>query len=135
MTALTKAVVTGIAERVEPYGLTPMEFNLLRVFLDKRNCTVTQLAAILPVDAPRVSRVVNKMVDMGLLRRRRLRNDRRVVKLALTEEGRTLTRKLHDRVQTYDARLMEGVSEEEARAFVATTLKIAANSTALERPG
>ena len=134
MTALVNAVGTGVADRVRPYGLAPMEFSLLRVFLNERDRTARELAQILPVDASRVSRVVNKMVDMGLLRRRRLRNDRRVVRLTLTEEGETLAQKLHERIQAYDASLMEGVSAAEARAFAATIAKIAANSAALEKP-
>ena len=40
-------------------------------------------------------RVVTKMVDRGLMRRRRPRNDRRVVFLTLTDEGKALTLELH----------------------------------------
>ena len=108
-----------------------MEFSILRSCLERGECTATQLAEFLPVDASRISRVVNGLVDRQLLRRRRLRNDRRVVKLTLTQEGETLTFKLHQRVQQYDASLTEGVSEEEMNAFAVTTLKIAANSAAL----
>ena len=54
---------------------------------------------ILPVKAPRISHVVTKLVDRGLMSRRR----RRVVMLALIEEGKTLTLELHRRVQAHDA--------------------------------
>ena len=72
------------------------------------------------------------MVGMGLMRRRRLRSDRRVVALALTEEGKALALELHRRVQAYDARLSEGVSEEELAVFASVLFKVMANYTALQ---
>lgn len=96
------------------------------------DCTATRLAEILPVDASRVSCMVTKLVDMGLLRRWRLRTDRRIVRLQLTDMGNELTAQLDQRVQVYDTKLLEGVSEEEMRRFMSTASKILANYTALK---
>ena len=93
--------------------------------------TTTQLAKALPVTLSRVSRVVTKMVGMGVMRRRR-RSDRRIVMLGLTEEGKALTLELHRSVQAYDARLSEGVSEEEMAVFASVLSKVMANYTALQ---
>ena len=115
-----------------PYGLIPLDFALLRLFREREEWTTTQLAEALPVNVSRVSRVVTKMVGMGLMRRRRRRNDRRVVMLALTEEGNALTLELHRRVLAYDARLSEGVSEEDLAVFASVLSKVMANHTALQ---
>ena len=88
---LMNAVATGIADLVAPHDLIPMEFALLRLFLRREEWTTTQLAQALPVKLSRISRIVTKLVDRGLILRRRLRSDRRVVILTLTEEGRALT--------------------------------------------
>ena len=93
--------------------------------------TTTQLAKALPVTLSRVSRVVTKMVGMGVMRRRR-RSDRRIVMLGLTEEGKALTLELHRSVQAYDAMLSEGVSEEEMAVFASVLSKVMANYTALQ---
>ena len=53
--------------------------------------------------------------------------------LRLTEEGKALTLELHRRVQAYDARLSEGVSEEEMAVLASATSRIMANHAALER--
>ena len=90
------------------------------------------MAEALPVTLSLVSRVVTKMVGMGLMRRRRRRSDRRVVMLALTEEGKALTLELHRSVQAYDARLSEGISEEELAVFASVLSKVMANYTALQ---
>ena len=76
-----------------------------------------------------------KLVDKGLIQRRRLRSDRRVVMLTLTEEGRALAQDLHLIVQAYDARLCDGVSEEEMAIFAAVSSKVMANYAALGQSG
>ncbi len=128
---LANAVYKGMEDEVGPYGLSPLEFNLLRACMRQDECTATQLAEILPVDASRISRVVTKLVDSGLLRRRRLRNDRRIVMLRLTDAGNELTSQIDRRLKVYDAKLTEGVTEDEMSGFVTTTSKILANHAAL----
>ena len=65
------------------------------------------------------------------MRRRRPRNDRRVVFLTLTDEGKALTLELHRRVQAYEATLSKGVCEEEMAVFVSVTSKVMTNHAAL----
>ena len=52
--------------------------------------TVGQMSNLMPVDAASISRHTNKLVDIGLLRRRRLRSDRRTVRLSLSDKGKEL---------------------------------------------
>ena len=130
--ALVNAVTKGMAEETAPYDLIPVEFSLLKNCMDRGQCTATQLAEVLPMDASRISRVVNRLVTMGLLRRRRLTSDRRVVMLTLTPKGHELTRNLDERVQMYDAKLVRGVSEARLRAFANTISKIVDNHAKLK---
>lgn len=127
------AVEMGIADEVAPYDLSPIEFNLLRACMDMGECTATQLATLLPVDASRISRIVNGLVNKGLLLRQRQTYDRRIVMLRLSDQGYELTESLNQRVQIYDNRLMEGISSGEMRAFVATARKILANHEAIRQ--
>ena len=133
---LVNAVDKGMAKEVAPYGLTPLEFSLLRICLEAgEEQTATKLAQVLPVDGARISRMVNELVDKGLLRRRRLRTDRRIVMLGLTEEGERLTSRALQSMKRYGASLTEGVSEDEMRVFVAVTSKIIANHAAMQSSG
>ena len=129
--SLVNAVGKGIAREIESYRLSSLELGLLRACMERRGRTASQLAEVLPVDASRVSRVVNGLVERGLLRRNRPRRDRRVVLLTLTVRGKELTAEATRRVQDYYARLMEGVSEEEARTSLAVVSKVLANHAAL----
>ena len=130
---LINAVVKGVERQIEPAGLISMEFSILKSFSEKSEWTVTQLSDILPADAPRISRLVSKLVDRGLLRRRRRTDDRRVVLLRLTQQGKDLSDELRQRVSEHETRLLEGVSPEELETLRAVTSKILANHAVMEQ--
>ena len=69
------------------------------------------MAQALPLARSSISRTVTKPVDRGLIQRRRLLSDRRVVILTLTQEGMTLTQDLHRRVQAFEAEVCRSVSD------------------------
>ena len=132
---LVNALAQGTVGLMAPHGLIPMEFALLRLFFVKEEWTTTELAQALPVKAPRISRVVSKLVDMGLVSRRRPSSDRRVVFLTLTDEGRTLTLDVQRTVHDYEAVISQGVSEAEMAVFAAVTARIMGNYAARRSPG
>ena len=132
--ALTNTLAKGTAGLMTGYGLVPMEFALLRLFLARDEWTTTELVQDLPVKAPRISHIVTKFVNRELMHRRRPHGDRRVMILALTDQGKELALEIHGRVQAYIERLSEGVSEEEMAAFISTTSKVMANYDAMESP-
>ena len=84
---LVNAVARGMAQIVAGHGLTHIDFALLRLFLGMEEWTTTQLAEMLPLALSSISRSVTKLVDMGLVQRRRLPTDRRVVILTLDRGG------------------------------------------------
>lgn len=129
---LVSAVVKGSERQIAPAGLINMEFSILKSFSEQNEWTVTQLANVLPADAPRISRLVSKLVDRGLLRRRRRTDDRRVVLLRLTPQGKELTEELRERVAQHETRLLAGVSPAELETLRAVTSKILANHATME---
>ena len=133
VTELINAVARGMAKIVAPHGLTHIDFAVLRLFLEVEEWTTTQMAQALPLAPSGISRTVSKLVDRGLIRRRRLLSDRRVVILTLTEEGMSLTRELHQRVKTFDVSLCEGVGEEEMAVFASVSSRVMANYETLQQ--
>ncbi|MYD65672.1 MAG: winged helix-turn-helix transcriptional regulator [Chloroflexi bacterium] len=128
---LVNAVEKGMAAEVAPHGLSPLEFHLLRYCMDGER-TATQLAEVLPVDGSRVSRLVTGLVDKGMLRRRRLRSDRRVVMLRLSDEGRELTTRIVENMRGYDAMLTAGIGAEDLSVFASVSARIIANHAAMD---
>ncbi|MCY4625090.1 MAG: MarR family transcriptional regulator [Chloroflexi bacterium] len=132
---LNNLAIKSLTTQVAVHGLTPMEFDLLRVCdaLD-RECTATELVRFLPVDPARISRLVNTLVDAGLLIRRRTLEDRRIVMLRLSEKGRDLTSRIMEDITQYNAGLIEGIGPDELQVFLQVTSRIIANLEALAEP-
>ena len=131
VSSLANAVYKGIAAEVARYDLSPLDIQLLMICLERNECAATQLAQLLPVDASRISRIVTGLADRGLLRRRRLRSDRRVVMLRLSPRGQELTVLVTEHMQAYYARLTHGLNEREMRAFARTAQRISGNYAAI----
>ncbi len=129
--SLMRAVVRGAERQLAPYGLIRMEFVLLKAFLSQDEWTVTKLTDVLSVDAPRVSRLISRLVDRGLLRRRRSTSDRRVVQLRLTPKGRELVETTSVVVQQFEADLLQGVSARDLQAVRRVTSTVLENHATL----
>lgn len=113
-------------------GLTSNEFTLIRCFVDQEEWTATELTDVLPADASRISRLVDGLVSRGLLRRRRRTDDRRVVRLLLTDVGSVAVREVVDLVEEYEAQLLSGVAVDERGVMAAVLERILANHDTLE---
>ena len=119
---------------VAPHGITSTEYTLLWYCLEREH-TATELARVMPVDAARISRIVAGLVEKGMLRRRRLRSDRRIVMLRLTEEGREVASQIAQNMRRHYVSLSEGIREEEMRVFMSVTDRIIANHAANQMSG
>ena len=131
--ALLNAVAKGVNRELASHGLTSMEFAMVRLFLVDKEWTATELAQVLPVEVSAISRMVSKLVDRGLLSRRRPRSDRRVVLLRLTDHGREVGLELHESVHEYEGKLIEGIDPAELDTFHTVIEKIMANSSSITR--
>lgn len=127
-TSITSAYGRLISPKLAPYGITLVQFGVLNLCFRGQADTVSGLAGLIPIDAASLSRQVDKLVKKGLLRRRRSQDDRRVVRLDLTDEGTALVQEAAAVVQEVNAMLLSGVSREERRRLVSTVRKIVANS-------
>ncbi len=129
---LMNVVSKGMEQEVQPYGIALVELSLLRICMEQTEATTTDLAEVLPVDASRISRMVNGLVERGLLIMHRLRNDRKIVMLRLSEQGKEMTSMLHQRIQAHGAKLTENIGEEYLRKFEAVGSQIVANYAAMK---
>ena len=128
---LFNALDKALLQRAAPHGITNSEYTILWHCLEGER-TATQLAQVMPVDGSRISRVVTDLVEKDLLRRRRTREDRRIVMLGLTSKGMELTSQIFQDMQRHYAALTEGISEEDMRAFMSVKDRILAKYASME---
>jgi len=82
--------------------------------------TVNQLRETLLDDSPNVSRILNKMVEKGLVRKERQTDDQRVVYVSLTEKGRQLHKQADEKIRGHNLKL----SPKECQTLIELMMKI-----------
>lgn len=70
-----------------PLHLSPNNFQVLLLLHDVRSSTVSDLSKQLNVSRPNMTPLLDKLVEHGLADRQSCDSDRRVVNVAITEEG------------------------------------------------
>ncbi|TWV35917.1 MarR family transcriptional regulator [Streptomyces misionensis] len=91
------ARLTQALFRAGEYGLTRTEASLLAA-LETTPRRVTELAARTGMVQPRVTVLLQKLEDQGLVERRRCTTDRRAVETSLTPAGRRLLEQARQRM-------------------------------------
>ena len=99
----------------EDQELTFSQWTTLVALHDGRITTAGDLAHNICHDAGSLTRLIDQMVERGLVTRQRSETDRRVVTLALTPRGRALVEALAPRVMNFWNGLLSGFSHAEDR--------------------
>ena len=105
-----------------------MSARLMLMHLSRNDgATQSELARVTRMKAPTISVALRNMEAEGLVERVADGDDGRVTHVYITEKGRRVDGENFARFQQVDSIMMEGISESEAEALVATLLKMRAN--------
>ncbi len=107
------------AESLKPFGLTPTQYNVLRILRGTPDglCR-NEVGARLVARVPDVTRLLDRMERMGLLQRHRSSEDRRFVSTKITEKGLKLVDKLDREICGIKSRQMGHLGEKKARELI-----------------
>ena len=102
-----------VVEALRPSGLTPAQFNVLRILRGSQpdGLACTRIAERMINQDPDVTRLIDRLVAAGLVDKQRDERDRRVVNVAITKAGLTLTEKASKAVRTKLESEMNGLGE------------------------
>lgn len=83
------AIQREIAEVLKPLGLTPTQYNVLRILrgAGEEGRTCGEVGERMVTRDPDVTRMVDRLVARGLIARQRAQDDRRVVLTKITPQG------------------------------------------------
>lgn len=114
---LMRRSISHLAQQVdramEPNGLTNAQWvPLLKLHLGQAS-TVAELARSCEMDAGAMTRLLDRLETKGLCRRQRSSEDRRVVNLALTEEGSEAAQEIPAVLSRVQNALLAGFTHEE----------------------
>ena len=88
------SLFAAVDHEMAPLGVSAAQFVILLNVAQQRATCAADLAREQSTDTGSMTRMIDRLVRKGLLRRARDAKDRRVVRLELTEAGRRLARKL-----------------------------------------
>jgi DNA-binding MarR family transcriptional regulator len=106
-------IARNLRRETEALGVTSHQVTLLWLVRDRPGLSLRELAEEEGISAPSLSGHVDRLESAGLLRRIRSSDDRRRVGLELTNEGRTLLRRVRARRTTWLAERLAVLSDEE----------------------
>jgi DNA-binding MarR family transcriptional regulator len=120
---LVAIAARSLAEVADEVTLT--QYRSLVVLASRGPQSVVALAEAVAVTPPTVSRLCDRLVRKGLVRRREDARDRRAVRLVLTRAGRELVDAVTVRRRAEIARLLDAVPLDTQRSIVTTLALLA----------
>ncbi|MBI2302204.1 MAG: MarR family transcriptional regulator [Armatimonadetes bacterium] len=111
---------------VESHGVTLQQYNVLLTLREAgtRGTPVLDIAEKMIEGSSNVTRLVDRLVVKGYVRKTRSQRDRRVVYASLTEEGRRLIEKLQGPMQSARRQLCGGLMNAESEHLVGLLEKL-----------
>lgn len=128
------SLVRGIDARMQPHELTAMQWEPLLLLALGRADTVAALARECSVDCGAMTRMLDRLEQKQLVRRRRSEADRRVVHLSLTPRGRELSDQIPHIVREELQHHLEGFTPEEVQQLAALLTRMLGTEADLVRP-
>ncbi len=99
-------------------GITPSQINALLVLYFHDDLTMGKLSQEIYLAESAATRLVNRLVNLNLVKRRGDENDRRIVRVALTSYGRQLSRLVFERRSHRFNNLAQRLGEKERENLV-----------------
>lgn len=121
-----KKLMAVILKDIEP-SLSKSHVYLLAYIQRKGECTVTDIANHLEITLSAVTSLVDKLCIAGLVTRLRSVEDRRVVYMELTTEGKKVLEKIEANKNRLSEKIFSNIDTEEINNFFATIEKITQN--------
>ena len=129
--AFAEVLKQSCQEHHKPYVVTPPQLGVLSLLSESDGETVGTIAQRRGLDAPTITGIVKRLEQNGLVERLHDREDRRVVKVYLTDEGRDVMRLLPEAIATYQNAMTRGFSEAEQRDLLSKLQRIIFNVSAV----
>jgi MarR family transcriptional regulator, 2-MHQ and catechol-resistance regulon repressor len=125
LVGLNEQLTAEFAELFGAAGISLVQFNALRLLVQgpREGLRCQEIASGLLHRHPDVTRLVDRMESAGLVQRERSSEDRRVVRVRPSREGRRLCESLYAQVDRLHREQLGGLSGTELRTLAALLTK------------
>ena len=101
----------GAICRAHGYSMTPEELGILLVLDREGGAIQTRLSEVLDKDKASVTRLLNKLVELGFVERVNDNEDRRVIRAYLSKAGKAVYQKLRPELQAMSQQVFADIPE------------------------
>lgn len=107
-----------VVDFLKPYDISPQQYNILSILRGAGTwVTMNSIKEVMVDKSPNTTRLSDKLLDKGLVERKRSETDRRVVYLSITNKGKELLKKLDEDDSGCHLEYFNRISEEDAIHF------------------
>jgi len=128
-----KTVYSYIMSDLRQYGLTPPQYTVLRILGNSpsKYLTMSEIGKEMIVTFANITTIVDNLEKLQYVRRQRDPDDRRLVKVELTDSGSRLFKKIHRSHRKEVARLMQVLDKDQLQELIDYTDLIKRNTSLL----
>lgn len=105
--------------------LSLLEVKIINYIGQRDFCIMREISAFSQVAVSTMTGIVDKLEAKGLARRERNDEDRRIVRVILTEKGQRIYREYVKELSILSRQMLKSLSEEEQKIYLELTKKIA----------
>jgi DNA-binding MarR family transcriptional regulator len=122
-------LMDALEQLLKPHGITATQFNVLRILrgAEPEGLCRNELRDRLLTRMPDVTRMLDRMVEAGLVERGREGDDRRKVRTRITPKARALVDKLDDVVAEEHERRFGQLGKKRLRKLIDTLTEVRQN--------
>ncbi|MEC3992700.1 MarR family transcriptional regulator [Actinacidiphila sp. DG2A-62] len=120
----TKAIRSAADDALRRHGLRLGQDHLLAALWEQDGRTPGEIAAATNVTTPAVTKASARMVEAGLISRRRDERDNRLVRLYLTDAGRALRAPVEAERRRLEEKITESLTADEREHLMSALAKI-----------
>lgn len=93
------------------------DFRVLVTLVDNNDLSLGQLAKMMQIKQPTLSRIIDKLVFAGLVERRESTDDRRAIKIRLSPLGQREAKPLLKQAQKFNDEIVSSLGAEDSEAL------------------
>ncbi len=87
------------AEQITRSRLSPGQFHAISILFHKGSLPMSELAAVMKISKQQLTPIISKLIESSLVVRKTDENDRRIVRIEITELGKSIHKALFTRIK------------------------------------
>ncbi len=110
-----RKIHTSLTRRLKEFGVQVEAWRVMEILENGSDLTMGDLAEIVLMNPPTLTKLVDRMVSDGIVHRRIASKDQRQVNLVLSELGRKRIDQIREQVQIEDDEILQKIGLEKAQ--------------------